>query len=413
MIAGMDWHALDWHAVVAVAIFLVTYVVIAAGKLPGFHLDRAGAAILGAAAMVATGVLPLELAYQAIDLGTLVLLTGMMIVVANLRLSGAFRLVTAWAVARAHRPILLLAATTLATGVLSAFLVNDAICLVMTPLVIELARALRRDPVPYLLAVAMAANIGSVATITGNPQNMIIGSLSQLPYRDFTLALAPVAAAGLVVTILLIALLCPREILTWTRLEGTAPRVRVHRWLALKSVAVTLLMIALFFAGRPVPEVAITGGAVLLLTRSVKAEKVYRQIDLPLLLMFAGLFIVVAGLEHALITPDLLARAQALRLDDPRMLTGVTAVLSNLVSNVPAVLLLKPFVVALPDPNRAWLVVAMASTLAGNLTLLGSVANLIVAQGAAAYGVRIGFWEYARVGAPLTLATLALGAAWL
>ena len=404
---------LDWHAVVAVAIFLATYLVIAAGKLPGFHLDRAGAAVLGAAAMVATGVLPLELAYQAIDLGTLVLLTGMMIVVANLRLSGAFRLVTAWAVGRAHRPILLLAATTLATGLLSAFLVNDAICLVMTPLVIELARALRRDPVPYLLAVAMAANIGSVATITGNPQNMIIGSLSQLPYRDFTMALAPVAAMGLVLTILLTVLLCPRELLNWTRLEGKAPRVRVHRWLALKSVAVTLLMIVSFFAGRPVPEVAIMGGAVLLLTRSVKAEKVYRQIDLPLLLMFAGLFVVVAGLEHALVTPDLLARAQALRLDDPWMLTGVTAALSNIVSNVPAVLLLKPFVASLPDPDRAWLVVAMASTLAGNLTLLGSVANLIVAQRAAAYGVRIGFWHYARVGAPLTLATLALGAAWL
>lgn len=403
----------DWHLVAAVAIFLATYVVVAVGKLPGFHIDRAGAALPGAAAMVAAGVLPLEMAYRAIDLDTIVLLLGMMIVVANLRLSGVFRLVNAWAVTRAHRPILLLAATVLSTGLLSAFLVNDAICLVMTPLVIELTRGLRRDPVPYLLAVAMAANIGSTATITGNPQNMIIGSLAGLPYVTFSAALAPVAAAGLVLTILLVALSNPREFLNRDRLNGARPRVRVHRWLAIKSAVVTAAMVALFFAGWPIAEVAIAGGALLLLTRSVKADKVYRQIDWPLLMMFAGLFIVVAGLEHAVLTPPVLAQAQGLRLADPWVLTAVTAVLSNLVSNVPAVLLLKPFVPELPDPARAWLVVAMASTLAGNLTLPASVANLIVAQSAASYGVRIGFWRYASVGAPLTIATLILGAAWL
>lgn len=402
-----------WRVAAPVAIFLATYLVVAVGKLPGFRLDRAGAALLGAAAMVASGALPLEEAYRAVDLDTLVLLLGMMIVVANLRLSGFFRLVNAWAVTRARHPLLLLLAVVLSTGLLSAFLVNDAICLVMTPLVIELARALRRDPVPYLLAVATAANVGSTATITGNPQNMIIGSLSGIPYGAFAAALAPVAAVGLLLVVALVAALNPREFLTRGRLDGARPRARVHGWLATKSVAVAVAMIALFFLGWPVAQVAVSGGALLLLTRAVKAEKVYRQIDWPLLVMFAGLFVVVAGLERAVLSPELLAQARALRLDDPRALTAVTAALANVVSNVPAVLVLEPFVRQLPDPTRAWLVVAMASTLAGNLTLPGSVANLIVAQGAAARGVRLGFWRYAGVGAPLTLATLAFGAWWL
>ena len=403
----------DLRGPIAGAIFLATYAVMAVGKLPGFHLDRAGAALLGAALMVATGILSLEEAYRAVDLDTIVLLLGMMIVVANLRLSGFFRLVTAWAVTRAHRPLPLLAAIALAAGVLSAFLVNDAICLVMAPLVLELTRTLKRDPVPYLLAVAMAANVGSVATITGNPQNMIVGSLSGIPYAEFAAALAPVAAIGLLLTVALVALGNPREFLTRERLEAARPRVRVHRWLALKSVLVTAAMVAAFFMGVPVAEAALVGGAVLLLTRSVKARKVYAHIDWPLLVMFAGLFVVVAGFQHAVLSPDLLARARLLMPGGDVGLAGATAVLSNLVSNVPAVLVLQPLVAASPDPTHAWLVVAMAATFAGNLPLVGSVANLIVAQSAAAAGVRIGFWRYFAVGAPLTLATLAVGTVWL
>ncbi len=411
-----DWLDVPWgelRATAAVAIFVATYAVMAVGKLPGFHLDRAGAALLGAALMVATGIMSLEDAYRAVDLDTIVLLLGMMIVAANLRLSGFFRLVTAWAVTRAHRPLPLLAAIVLAAGVLSAFLVNDAICLVMAPLVIELTRALRRDPVPYLLAVAMAANAGSVATITGNPQNMIVGNLSGIPYADFAAALAPVAGLALLLTVLFVALGNPREILDRERLEASHPRVRVHRWLALKSVLVTAAMVAAFFLGVPVAEVAILGGGVLLLTRSVKARKVYAHIDWPLLVMFAGLFVVVAGFQRAVLTPELLTQARLLMPGGDAGLAAATALLSNLVSNVPAVLLLQPLADAAADPAHAWLVVAMASTFAGNLTLVGSVANLIVVQSAAAAGIRVGFWRHLVVGVPLTLATLAVGVAWL
>ena len=259
----------------------------------------------------------------------------------------------------------------------------------------------------------MAANAGSVATITGNPQNMMVGNLSGIPYADFAAALAPVAGLALLLTVLFVALGNPREILDRRRLDATYPRVRVHRWLALKSVLVTAAMVAAFFLGVPVAEVAILGGGVLLLTRSVKARKVYAHIDWPLLVMFAGLFVVVAGFQRAVLTPELLTQARLLMPGGDAGLAAATALLSNLVSNVPAVLLLQPLADAAADPAHAWLVVAMASTFAGNLTLVGSVANLIVVQSAAAAGIRVGFWRHLVVGVPLTLATLAVGVAWL
>ena len=260
----------------------------------------------------------------------------------------------------------------------------------------------------------MASNVGSTATITGNPQNMIIGSLSQIPYGNFAAALSPVAAAGLVLTVLLIAAIYRDEFLGRAGLAQPPARpARYHGPLVVKSVLVAIAMMALFFAGLPVAGVAIVGGALLLFTRRVKADKVYFEIDWPLLLMFVGLFVVVAGLEHAVLTPEAATAIGRLHLQSAPVLAALTAGLSNVVSNVPAVLVLKPFVAGLPDPQRAWLVIAMASTLAGNLTLVGSVANLIVAQRARRYGVTIGFWPHFRVGAPLTFLTILVGLWWL
>jgi len=395
--------------IAAILIFTATYAVVAVGKAPGLQLDRSGAALLGASLMIAFGVLPLDEAYKAVDFDTIALLLGMMIVVANLRLSGLFRLISAWIMRRPRRPLMLLTAVALASGCFSAFLVNDAICLVLTPLVLDVILPLGRNPVPYLLAVAMASNVGSVATITGNPQNMLIGNLSHIPYRSFAAALAPIAVLGVLLTILVIALAYRREILTTASLPLADAPARYHRMLTLKAVLVTLSMVVAFFLGQPPPEVALLGGATLLLTRRVKAEKVYREVDWPLLLMFAGLFVVVAGFEKAVLTPPLLDAARRAPLDDVAVLTALTALLSNVVSNVPAVLVLKPFIARLSDARQAWLVVAMASTLAGNFTLVGSVANLIVAQRAHARGVTISFWSYFAVGAPLTLLTLAAG----
>src|SRR5262244_1650070 len=180
--------------IVTAIVLLLTYAGIALGRIPGFRLDRAGIALTGAALMMATGAIAPEEAYRAVNLDTLALLLGMMIIVAHLRLSGFFRLVTSWALTHAHSPLVLLGTIAITAAGFSAFLVNDAVCLVMTPLVLDVTRALRRNPIPYLLAVALASNIGSVATITGNPQNMMIGSFSGISYRDFAAALAPVAA---------------------------------------------------------------------------------------------------------------------------------------------------------------------------------------------------------------------------
>jgi Na+/H+ antiporter NhaD/arsenite permease-like protein len=399
----------------AILIFAATYVVMAVGRLPGYRMDRAGAALLGASLMVAFGVLTPDEAYAAVDMETIALLLGMMIVVANLRLSGFFRLVIRFAIARAGHPLMLLAAIVILSGVLSAFLVNDAICLVMTPLVLDLVTRLKRDPVPYLLAVSMASNAGSVATITGNPQNMIIGSLSHIPYATFAFALSPIAVVSLVIAFCLIAVSHREEFFRSGRftVEADSGAVVYHRPLVIKTVAVLAAMVVLFFAGQPVAKVAIVGGALLLFTRRVNPKKVYVDIDWPLLVMFAGLFIVVAGLDKAVLDADTIARLGRIDLGNVPVLAAITAVLSNLVSNVPAVLVLRPFVERLADPQHAWQVVAMASTLAGNFTIVGSVANLIVVERARARGVEIGFWHYFRVGAPLTMLSIVLGAAWM
>jgi Na+/H+ antiporter NhaD/arsenite permease-like protein len=386
---------------------------LALGRVPGLRLDRAGIALIGAVLMVGVGALTPAEAYAAVDLSTIVLLLGMMIVVAHLKLSGFFRLVASWALRHAHSPLVLLGAICTITGVLSAFLVNDAICLVMAPLVIEVTRALKRNSVPYLLAVAMSSNVGSTATITGNPQNMIIGGVSHIPYTAFVAALAPIAAVGLVLVAVVIGSLWWTEFARASRFTMEPAAVRTHTGQMVKSVALAFGVIALFFLGVPVAEAAILGGAFLLITRAVKAAKVYREIDGSLLIMFAGLFVVVAGAEKVLLTPDVMKALQGFHLDDVRVLTIVVALLSNIISNVPAVLALKPFVHSLADQQHAWLVIAMSSTLAGNLTLVGSVANLIVAERARSAGIELSFSAYCLAGVPLTLLSLGFGAWWL
>jgi Na+/H+ antiporter NhaD/arsenite permease-like protein len=396
-----------------IAIFAITYFAIAAGRLPGFKIDRAAAAFIGAGLMIAFGVLGLPDAYRAIDFDTITLLLGVMIVVANLRLSGFFRFASEAIVKHARHPLTLLIAVVALTGILSAFLVNDMICLAMTPLVLDLVIQTKRNPIPYLLAIAMASNIGSTATITGNPQNVIIDGFSHIPYGKFAWTLSPIAAIGLLLTLLIISLAYPSEFWTWERLASNLPSVRASKPLMIKSALVSFAMVVAFFAGVVPARAAVTAGAILLLSRRIRCQRIYQEIDWPLLLMFVGLFIVVAGLEKSVLTSRMIGTIGHLRLESIPILSIVTVVLSNLVSNVPAVLVLRPFVASLRDQQKVWLTIAMASTLAGNFTLIGSVANLIVAQSAKRRGVVIGFWDYFKVGAPLTVVTIAVGILWL
>lgn len=405
-------RALTW------AVFALVYVGLALGRIPLLRLDRAGIALVGATGMLVFQLVGFDEAVRAVDFPTIALLFGMMVVVAYLRLGGFFRRLAGALLGRARSPHGVLAAVIALSGALSAFAVNDIVCLALVPVVVRLAERVKRSPLPYLVALATSANVGSVATITGNPQNMIIGALSRIPYATFAARLAPVAAAGLVLDYAVVALVFRRALATPLR-ESAPPSHRPedpagdpsHELLP-KGVTVLVGLVVLFFAGAPIDLVALGAAAVLMLGR-VRPQRLYAQIDWNLLMMFAGLFVVVSAFERHVVVGWDLERLAAVR--STGTLTVVSAALSNLVSNVPAVLLLKSLVTSMPAGGRedAWLTLAMASTASGNLTPVASVANLIVIEGARREGVEVSVWAYCRVGVPLTIATLALGAAWL
>ncbi len=398
-------------------IFGITYLALAAGKVPGLKIDRAGIALVGAAAMLASGILTMHEAARAVDYETLILLFGMMVVVAYLAIAGFFVLATDWIAANCRGPRMLLAVIIVVSGVLSAFLVNDVVCVALTPLVLQLCQRLKRPQIPYLVGLATASNIGSVATITGNPQNIIIGSLSHIVYLRFAARLSPVALVGLVIDFVVVAFVY-RNVLSKdttsvdANQEKSPPETHVDRPLLTKCLLVTGVTVALFFAGQPIALVALVAAAVLLLDR-VEPKKVYEAVDWPLLVMFAGLFVVVRAFEVNVVRTWGLERQQALLQSPVVLVSGLSLVLSNLVSNVPAVLLFKPLMDVMPQKELAWLALAMSSTLAGNLTLLGSVANLIVVENARRAGTELSFLEYLKVGIPLTILTTLVGVAWL
>ena len=401
----------DARLVAAHLIFAGSYIVFALGRFPWMKIDRPGAAIIGAVLMVAFGIVGAPQALASIDFATVVLLFSMMLIVANLRLGGFFDWITDAAIARLH-PRHLLPVVVFTSGVLSAFLVNDIVCLVLTPFVLHIAGRLRRPPMPYVLAVALASNAGSTATITGNPQNMLIGSLSGISYLQFLLQLGPVAMFGLIVT---------WTTLHWMYLRGSADNVIVadaarkspRRRVQPKPIVVLAVVLGGFLAGVPAPLMAAIGAAALLITRTIEPRRVYEDVDWGLLVFFIGLFIIVGGADRAGLTRALLEPIAAWNLHRLALFVPATALLSNIVSNVPAVMLLRTVVSRFPDPHTGWIALAMASTLAGNLTITGSVANIIVVERAASDGLRIGFRDYARAGVPITLATLAAGTVWL
>ena len=396
-------------------IFGLTYLALALGKIPGLRIDRAGIALVGAAAMLACGVLSMRDAARAVDYETIVLLFGMMVVVSYLRLAGFFALATDRIAAPFSGPFTLLAVTIILSGVLSAFLVNDVVCVALTPLVLHLCQRLKRPPIPYLVGLATASNIGSVATITGNPQNIIIGSLSHISYLRFAARLAPVALIGLAINFAVVAMVYRKtlsRLVPYDPPDGESPTPRVHRGLLVKSMAVTAVTIALFFAGQPIALVALVAAGVLMLDR-VRPEKVYRTVDWPLLILFAGLFVVVHAFEVHVVRTWGMERWDALLRSPVVLVSGLSVLLSNLVSNVPAVLLFQPLMEVMPQQEQAWLALAMSSTLAGNLTVLGSVANLIVVENARRAGTELSFLEYLKVGVPLTILTTLVGIAWL
>jgi Na+/H+ antiporter NhaD/arsenite permease-like protein len=395
----------------AYTIFISSYLVFALGKFPGLKIDRPGAAIIGAVAMVGARIVQPGETLRFIDFPTIVLLFSMMLIVSNLHLVGFFEW-NAEVVLKRLPPHYLLAAIIFTCGILSAFFVNDIVCLVMVPFVLSLTKRMKLPPLPYLLAVATSSNIGSVATVTGNPQNMLIGSFSGIPYRDFLRHLGPVALIGLFMN---------WAVLHWTHTRELRVRVEDVQRIPLppvdisrlgKPVIVALIVVIGFFVGVPPAMMAALGAAALLISRTLEPHKLYEDADWGLLVFFVGLFVIVGGAENAGMVARLLEAARHWNVQRLSVFTVVVAVLSNVVSNVPAVMLLKSVIPGFANPHTAWLALAMASTLAGNLTITGSVANIIVVE-TAKKEVPIGFWEYFKVGAPITVATLFFGWIWL
>ena len=397
----------------ALVIFLITYLFIGLRQVPRVHIDRPAGALVGAVLMVVAGVLTLDEAFAAIDLHTILLLLGMMIITVYLRAAGFFELMADRIISLSRTPLQLLALIAVSSGVLSALFVNDTICLLYTPIVLAVTSQLGVAPLPYLLALAMASNIGSVMTVTGNPQNMLIGISSGIPYLSFLAALFPAAVIGLVVCVAVLRIVYRKD-LGKARFDRppTMPAYEVDRKLLTRSLGVSAGVLAAFSLGYPYSLSAAAGAVVLMLIGGIRTERVLEGVDWTLLLFFSGLFVVMHGVEVSGLAAAMIEKAGDLTVFSPlgriAGLSAVSVVLSNLVSNVPAVMLLKPLTQSLDTGQFMWLALAMSSTLAGNLTLIGSVANLIVVQQARKQ-VEIGFMEYLRVGALITAVTITIG----
>lgn len=398
---------------VGLLVFACTYVLISSRRLQK-TLDRPAAALLGAVACVALGVLSPEAALAAVDPNTLLLLFGVMGMGAFLEADGFFLLMEGRLARWARTPRALLGVLVWGGGTLSAFITNDAVCVLGAPVVLNLIGKHKLPPVPFLLALCTSANTGSVATLVGNPQNMLCGILGSLEYREFALLMGPVALVGLAVNhgMLLVYF---RKDLDAARLvaEGDAEPIGRRSWLTLAVIGATAVA---YTIGTHLAWTAAAGFVVLMLIQKRETSGLWRRIDWPLLVFFAGLFVVVGGLTQSGAPqwffsrfPLALAGSSA---SDTTLLAAVFLVGSNIVSNVPFILVVAEQVEALPEARQAWQLLAMASTFAGNLTLLGSVANVIVAESARAFG-GLGFREHFRFGCPLALATTALGTVWL
>jgi Na+/H+ antiporter NhaD/arsenite permease-like protein len=397
-----------------VVIFVLTYLAVAVGDIPGLALDRTGMALLGAIAMVACGVLTTDQAVLAIDFPTLLLLFGLMVVSTQFRLGGFYTQVALQLTRWMDRPRAFLLAVMLASAVLSALLANDIVCLAFAPVLAVALLKRGLNPLPFLLGLALSSNIGSAATIMGNPQNMLIGQLGRLHFGSFLLWCTVPSV---------LSLLAAYGLLSWMfrrRWMGGTPQAEViATWPAYdshqsrKAWLVTAALVALFFTSIPRELTAMVAAGLLLCSRRMSTRSMLGLVDWHLITLFCGLFVVIRGLETTGLPErmvDWLA-SHGVALTNVYTLAGVSVLLSNLVSNVPATMLLAKFV----DPAQptAWYVLAVSSTFAGNLFTIGSIANLIVIEQSRLYGIRIRFWDHVRVGLPVTLISLVILVVWM
>jgi Na+/H+ antiporter NhaD/arsenite permease-like protein len=398
--------------VLAVAIFALVYIIILAGENSPRKLDRPAAGLMGGVLMVLCGVLTRAEALAAVDFATLGLLLGMMIVVHPASSSGLLDRIARGLVKRSHSARQMLWMVCLAAGVLSALFVNDTICLIMTPLLLAAARSARLPAEPYLLALATSSNVGSMMTVTGNPQNMLIGQSSGWGWSAFALRMVPIGLVCLTINGLVVDRLYRRQLqaASFDRTPAASGAEKpLDRKLAIKTMAILTALLIAFLFGAPMDLAALTAAVAMLALINRPPAETFASVDWALLLFFAGLFVVVEGVTKA----ESIWIARLLPVFTHHTgslgeLTGFSAMSvagSNLFSNVPFVMLLRGWIVHLPQAPLLWLMLAASSTFAGNLTLVGSVANLIVAQGAKDE-CPLSFRSFLRVGALTTALTV-------
>jgi Na+/H+ antiporter NhaD/arsenite permease-like protein len=393
-------------------IFGLVYLGMLLGEIPGLALDRTGVALLGAIGVVAVGEEPLGSAWSGVDFPTLHLLFAMMVVSAQFRLAGFYTRVSRQLVVVNISPVGLLALVVGLTGVLSAVLTNDIVCLAMAPVLVEGCARRKLDPLPFLLALACAANVGSAATLIGNPQNILIGQALHLSFAGYLFDAGVPVLLGLAATWAVIA----RQFRGRWQRDMPIPEVHAppfNRWQSLKGVAILAVLIVafLFFPRLPREWIALVCAGILLLSRRMASREIMSLVDWQLLVLFVGLFVVNDAFHRTGAMDHAIAFLQSRGVDPgrPAPMFGLSVLLSNLVSNVPATMLLLP---SAKHP-QAGAILALASTLAGNLLIVGSIANIIVVTSARSLGVTIDFRTHLRTGLPVTVVTLAIAALWL
>jgi Na+/H+ antiporter NhaD/arsenite permease-like protein len=392
---------------IALIIFVITYIGIIFTRLPKVNIDRPSAAFIGAVAMLAFSVVSFEEAVSFIDFNTIFLLLGMMIVVAALKFDGFFNLITEKTLQFANSRLKLLVGVVFISGIASAFLVNDAVVLIFTPIIISICQRVRINPLPYLIAEILSSNIGSVMTITGNPQNMLIGLNSGISYTDFLLKLMPISFIGMVLCIVVVRFIYKKEFKDSSSLIYTPTHNYNFKNMYSSIIVFGLVVLAFFFGkllGMSIAVIALAGASLIILFGKHKPEKLIKDVDWVLLLFFASLFIVVGAVQKVGLLDGILNIGLEENFAGLISIHSISLVLSQILSNVPYTVLMLPLMNVV-DSETLWLALASASTLAGNATIIGAMANIIVIESADRFGVKIGFWEFFKSGIIITILT--------
>lgn len=398
---------------IGLIIFIITYIGIIFTRLPKVNIDRPSAAFTGAVAMIVFGIISFDNAIKAIDFNTITLLLGMMIIVSTLKFEGFFSLIASKTISYSHSRNKLLIIIVFITGIASAFLVNDAVVLLFTPIIISICRKTNLNPIPYLIAEILSSNIGSTMTITGNPQNMLIGISSNISYLDFLIKLLPISIIGMIIIVFIVKLFYRKHFNDKSILEFETDYKYDFKKMRI-SVLIFLLVIIGFFFGKilslSIPIIALIGASLILLFGKAKPSSVIKDVDWVLLLFFASLFILVSSIQSLGLLDSFINIELNENLSSIIGLHSLSLVMSQILSNVPYTVLMTPLMDVLNNENL-WLALASSATLAGNATIIGAMANLIVIESAEKENVKISFWEFFKIGIITTLITLILSVA--